>query len=209
MSRASAQLRLLKRCLANRLASLAVAERGDLIWWKLNDTVVILETQKDRYSPKEGPFRFTINVGISIDVLRAFEEADSGLPAGDPPSSKHWHWNARLGRLLPDKDDRWWSIENEESINSTCEEIASDFFEHALPIIRAAASSEALLEIWRKDRGPGLTEYQRRLNLAKLLTALARNVEAIEAVDALEQASQGSSWKASAAYDVRELRKRL
>jgi hypothetical protein len=71
------------------------------------------------------------------------------------------------------------------------------------------ASSDALVKSWQEGGGQGLTECERRVNLARLLVALGRKEEARAAAQALEDASLGKSSAVSAAVESSELRKPL
>ena len=194
--------------LRQRLASIGFAAAGSKLWRKVNDTLVVLETQKDRYST-EDEVRFTINLGISVDALRAIAAAAVGASLAEVPPPERCHWRARLGRLLGRQGDVWWSVRDEQSAQSVCDEIASDLIKVALPKVVEAASSEAMLRLWQEGRGQGLTEYEQRSNLARLLCTLNRAEEAKAAIQALEDASVGKSWEMSARYDVKDLRKQL
>lgn len=198
----------LRRCLQKRLAPLGFAVAGTKLWRKVNDTLVVLETQKDRYSTDEEA-RFTINLGISVDALRAIAAAAIGASLAEVPPPEACHWRVRLGRLLERQGDVWWSVRDEQTAQSVCDEIGSDLINVALPKVVETASSEALLRLWQEGHGQGLTEYEQRANLAKLLCALNRKDEAKKAIQALEDASLGKSWEVSARYDVKELRKQV
>lgn len=197
-----------KRCLARRLELYGFSSAGDMLVRKVRDTVVVLDIQKDRYSTKE-EIRFTVNVGISVDALRVAVAEAGGPSSTDVPRPEKGHWRSRLGRLLSEQGDTWWSVRDESTAQSVCEEVATSLIEVALPKIDMAASSDALVRSWQEGQGNGLTEYERRSNLAKLLYALNRIEEAKAAVDALEEACNGTSWEVSAKYDVRELRRQL
>ncbi len=196
----------LKVCLANGLTPLGFAVEGDMFFRAVRDTILVIEVQKDRrYSTKE-EIRFTVNVGLSIDVLRSSDLVNSQATV---LSFEKCHWRERLGRLLPAESDVWWSIRDEQSARSVCEEVVTGLVRVALPQVEAVASSESLATLWKGGRGRGLTEYERRTNLAKLLCALKRTAEAQVAIQELENASVGKSWEVSARYDVKELRKQI
>lgn len=199
----------LKACLAKCLAPNGFVADGDIVSREVHDTVVVLEVQKDRkYSTKDN-IRFTLNVGISVDALRVIAAATGGPLSSEVPSPENCHWRQRLGHLLPARSDVWWSVRDEQTAQAVCDQLAASLIDIALPKVDAMASSDALVNAWREGRGQGLTEYERRANLARLLMALGRKEEAQAAVQALEDASLGRSWAASAAYDVKELRRQL
>jgi hypothetical protein len=199
----------LKACLAKRLAPSGFVVGGDIMSRKMHDTVVVIEVQKDRKYSTKDEIRFTINVGISADALREVAAAAGGSSSSNVPPPERCHWRQRLGHLLPAQSDVWWSVSDEKTVQAVCDEIAAGLTDIALPKVEAMASSDALVNAWREGRGQGLTEYERRVNLARLLMTLGRKEEAQAAVQALEDASLGKSWAASAAYDVKVLRKQL
>lgn len=197
-----------KTCLAKRLAPFGFSAAGDIFSRNLSDTLVVLEIQKDRHSTKD-EIRFTVNVGISVNALRAIAAAAVGASSADVPSPSKCHWRERLGLLMPVRRDLWWSVRDEETAQAVCDEVTSGVVEDALPQIEDVASTEVLIAQWQSGRGYGLTEYERRSNLARLLCALGRIEETQEAIQALEDASIGKSWEVSARYDVKELRKQF
>ncbi len=209
MMKAAESFRHLKTCLAKRLAPSGFVGAGDIVWRKMHDTVVVIEVQKDRKYGTKDEIRFTINVGISVDALREVVAAAGGPSSSDVPPPEKCHWRQRLGHLLPAQSDVWWSVCNEQTAKAVCDEIASGLINIALPKAEKLASSDALVNSWQEGRGQGLTEYERRANLARLLIALGRKEEAQAAAQALEDSSLGKAWAASAAYDVKELRKQL
>ncbi|MDP2825170.1 MAG: DUF4304 domain-containing protein [Sulfuritalea sp.] len=196
-----------KACLLRRLAPIGFAVAGDILFRKVRDTVLVLEIQKDRKCSTRDEIRFTINLGLSIDVLRAIASADGS--ASGVPSPEKCHWRARLGHLLLGESDVWWSVRDEQTARAVCDEIATGLIDAALPKVEAVASSESLATLWEEGRGQGLTEYERRTNLARLLCALNRTEEAKAAIQALEDASLGKSWEVSAKYDAIDLRKQI
>ena len=105
--------------------------------------------------------------------------------------------------------DRWWTITNDEEVESRCDEIVSIIKDIAFPQMKTLAVAETFVQLWQSGKGQGLTEYERRLSLAKLLMALGRQSAAREALGAFEAASIGKAWAASAKVDARELNKYL
>lgn len=190
-----------KNCLFGRLASIGFRSGSNIAWRRHKDTVVVVEIQKDRKVGLGGESRFTINVGISINLLRP---ANSVVP---PPEK--CHWRQRLGRMLPQQADTWWVVGDIQTAQLLCDEIGDGLLRIALPKVDEMASSDALLHAWHQDQGQGLTEYERRVCLIRLLIALDRREEAAAALQAFEQASIGRSWAGSAAVDLKEFRKEL
>lgn len=209
MMKTAASARSLKACLVKRLAPSGFVGADDIMWRKVNDTVVVLEVQTDRKHSTREEARLTVNVGISVDALRDVVAAAGGPLSSEVPLPERCHWRQRLGHLFPVRRDVWWSVRDEQSAQLACDEIASGLIDVALPKVKAMASSEALVRSWQDGCGQGLTEYERRVNLARLLYALGRTGEAHAALLALEDASIGKSWATSAAYDLKGLRKQF
>jgi hypothetical protein len=64
---------------------------------------------------------------------------------------------------------------DEQSAQSVRDELAEGFIGIALPKVETMAFSEALIDAWQEGHGQGLTEYERRASLARLLIAKGRN----------------------------------
>jgi hypothetical protein len=196
-----------KACLRKRLTPAGFAAEGELFSCKAQDVLIVLEILRDRKRSAKEVIRFTINVGISADALRT--AAADGAQLSAIPRPETCHWRDRLGRLLGAESDVWWSVGSGLNTQSVCDEIADGLLETALPKVHAVASSDALVRLWQDGRGRGLTEYERRVNLVKMLLALGRREEARVAVQALQDSSKGRSWEASARYDVEVARRQL
>lgn len=209
MNSVSGNFKCFKKCLENRLELLDLARSGDIFWKKIHDTVVVIEIQIDKKGDFKEGVKFTINTGISVDVLRDVVGNVNAVRSFSPPSVEQCQWRQRLGRFFPAQGDIWWSVSDEPSVQSVCSEIATALIDHAFPKIEEMASSEALIRSWQEDRGQGLTEYERRRNLAQLLVILESRDEAEMAIRALEEASLGKSWAISAALQVKKLRAAL
>lgn len=202
---ATKSLKSLKTCLGDRLVSIGFTVQGDAFLRKMGDTVVVIEVQKDLKRSTREVILFTVNVGISVDTLRDAATAENA----ETLSPEKCHWRERLGRLLPMQTDVWWSVRDEQTAQIACEEIATGLIQTALSKIEQSASSAALIQEWREGRGRGLTEYERRTNLASLLCALNRKQEADVAIQELEAASLGKGWEIAARSTVRRLRQQL
>ena len=185
------------------------SQKGMFLSRNMKDTLVVLEIRKDRkYGSKDG-IRFTINVGISVSALHRDDVAFGDASGEKIPTPEMCHWRQRLGHITQAHRDVWWIVNDDDAANAVCEEIFDSFVREAFPKIESAASVEALLQMWQEGRGPGLPEYLRRLELARLLFLTGRLDEARIAVQALEDASIGKAWGVSARVDVKAMRARI
>lgn len=195
-----------KSCLAKRLVSEDYMVTGDTLTLKVSEAVIVFELQQDLKNSSKELVRFTVNAGVSLDALRGFssrESAELGF------SVEQCHWRSRLGKLMDSPSDVWWTISDEEEAVARCEEIVSAIRDIASPKIKTLAVAETFVKLWQSDKGQGLTEYERRINLARLLVALGRKSEARDALKVLETASLGKAWAVSAKVDARELNRCL
>lgn len=195
-----------KIALAKCLAPSEFRASGDLLCRRVRDVLVVLEIQRDRKHSTKSEIRFTINVGLFAMALGIADEETSSASI---PSTERCHWRARLGRLTSAQSDLWWVVGEGHEAQRVSEEIATEIVGSALPKIEPLTSSEALIKEWLDGRGQGLTEYERRLNLARLLIASGRKEEARTAIQVLEEASTGKSWEVSARYEAKVLIARL
>jgi len=204
---ATKNFKSLKTCIAQRLAPCGFVARGDTFSLGKNDAMIVLEIQKDRKRSTKEEILFTINVGVSLNALRT-SYVDGDVSSGEL-SSESCHWRERLGRLLVTKSDMWWAVNDEQSAQTVCNEIGNGLADYALPSVIELASSDALIQLWKSGYGQGLTEFERRSKLARLLCVLNRPEEARAAIQELEQASLGKSWENTAKFTANELRKLL
>ena len=193
-----------RRCLAKRLAPKGYVANGHTITFKVSEAVIVFELQQDLKNSTKEQVRFTVNAGISLDALRGFQPSEA---SESEFSVERCHWRSRLGRLLDSTSDVWWTISSDEEVEARCDEIVSAINDIALPKIETLALSETLIQLWQSGAGQGLTEYERRIGLARLLVALGRKSEARKALQELEETSLGKAWAASAKFDARELNK--
>jgi hypothetical protein len=192
--------------LAQRLALYEFMASGNLLWRKRRDVSIVLEIQRDHKCSSKRETRFTINVGLFVEALKS---ADENVSSSSVPSPERCHSRQRLGHFGSTQGDIWWSVGEGHETQRVCETIAAEILNVALPKIESLASSEALIREWQEGRGHGLTDYERRLNLARLLLASGRNEEAQMAIQALEDGALGRSWAVSAKYEAKLLRKAL
>lgn len=108
---------------------------------------------------------FTINIGICSHKLLFF----SPNLLSKKPTIEICHWRKRLGHLLSDNRDVWWSIKDEEQIDALASELKLYINDMAIPAIEQHISDEQLLIEWLSGKSPGLTNIQRLENLAILL----------------------------------------
>lgn len=125
---------------------------------------------------------YFINVQSSVDstaqTLKAtlnFEIASSTIANNEDtslPMKHRRHWTARIGFLLDKPIDKWWTINNDIEANEAAKEIVDIIENRVLVEFNRLKTTRDLVELWRRDKCPGLTEKQRQryLKLADSLT---------------------------------------
>jgi hypothetical protein len=123
---------------------------------------------------------FTFNLKVISAKLA------SAVDGCDPPSATcpFPHWRQRLGGLLPQPGDRWWSFTGEMP-----HDVMTALTSFGLPAISVTATDDQLRDLWLTGRAPGLSELQRRIYLSTLLAMIgpkSKLPEYIALLDAVE-----------------------
>jgi hypothetical protein len=101
----------------------------------------------------------TLKATVNIEIYSAlvYKLQDTGIP-------EKWirHYTERIGLLLNSPHDKWWIIENENEAVKTANEIADIIKEKVFTVFGKLTTTNDLAELWRQNKCPGLTEYQRK-----------------------------------------------
>lgn len=112
---------------------------------------------------------FTVNLGVVCGALISVNKSE--LERVDIVDS---HLRTRMGMLLELPSDKWWEIIRTTDLTALRDELLQDIFQTALPYLRKYLDTDALIELWRSGKSPGLTATQRSRFLAALEN-VARN----------------------------------
>ncbi len=132
-----------------------------------SDTVCIISLQSST-SSTSALARVTVNLGVHVPALQ-----DSERPE-ESPSAWSSHWQQRIGHLLPEKKDVWWSIHSVEEGSLIATEIVGCMERFGLPALTQLSTVSALRRLWESGCSPGLTEAQRVRFLQQLAEAAAQ-----------------------------------
>lgn len=200
--------KLLSSFIAPPLRLRGFSRRGQSFtrWDRKNCQVINFQVWKERST--DSTTVFTVNLGVFSGALFWFE---TGLmKPKKSPSVEICHWRTRLGNLLPDRQDKWWSIEQDSEIPSISEEILSAMEAHALPVLGHLDRDEALRELWLTGSSPGLNDFERLKHLSALLLMIGPQSELERVLQDLAGQATGTPWEGSAHIHIskiRELRK--
>ena len=119
-------------------------------------------SQKSGFSQK----LFTVNVGIASKRILAFLGFQT---SNRKPGIWDTQFRMRLGHLLPENKDVWWSLDQDTNIESMGRFIQDLVVIYALPTVEKYIADESLRDLWMTGNSPSLTEIERLLYLSVLV----------------------------------------
>jgi hypothetical protein len=150
-----------------------------------DDVARIVQVQTSQLK-KPDEATFTINL-LATSV--AFYEAYAEAPFPKNPASAEAVVTAGIGRLTPEGEAVWWSLEPRVSSALVAKEVAALLQERALPFLARFESEDALLrELESGDALPGFSAMRERCR-AVLLAKRGRKAEAGKVLAALVEAN--------------------
>ena len=145
--------------LTTALKPLGYAKSGSTFRLHNSDTIFIISLQSST-SSTSALAKVTVNLGVHVPVLQDPQQTSS--------SSWSAHWHQRIGHLLPEKDDIWWSIRTVEESRSAAAEIVRCVEQFGLPALAQVSTVPAIQRLWESGHSPGLTGGQRARYLHQL-----------------------------------------
>jgi hypothetical protein len=190
---ATAFRELLERWIAPSLKSASFARKR----WNFSRTtdqhIELIQYQRSLSSTGD-EIKFTVNVGIASKWLLEVYEPEWNRRT---LMLDQCHWTERLGYLLPERDDVWWTLDANTAVTELAVEHQAHVEKVILPTFHKYSTDESLAELWLSGEAPGLTEFQRGLNLAGLLKAQGRLEELERILDDLRRSTKGTSSQGS------------
>lgn len=152
-------------CISDCLGSLGFKRKGANFVLSSDVSALIIQVQKSTSGSSDAP-RLTVNLGVACGLL---------IPGGDAKKAKleESHLRLRIGSLLPERPDKWWTLRTEADAQRACLEVNTILIERALPYLRQYLEPEALLSLWESEESPGITEVQRIRYMAQLRSRIA------------------------------------
>jgi hypothetical protein len=100
--------------------------------------------------------KFTINLVVTAPFLY---QGWTGKPLPANPATALFPVQQRIGFLLPERRDHWWTVAVDDPTDELADEVTRGLLRYALPFLDEFRSSGVLLDRLRQERGlPGLTE---------------------------------------------------
>jgi len=198
---APAHFAALLASLREPLRSLGFRTAGQRWTFDSQDAIGLIEFQRSRAS-SQGAIRFTVNVGVEYRLLSNFFGASS---VGAPPKIEHCHWRDRLGFLMPEQHDLWWTIDSETDCHRLSEVLSGALRRYAVPTIMSRLSAKELLQELRLPTFRGATALQRLMYLSVAARAAGESELAQDAASELERNAKGRPWERTVEVHLRKL----
>ncbi len=128
----------------------------------LTDVVHLIDLQRSQ-SSSAGHLIFTVNLAVWVPSL-------AHVRAGrrDDPAVSDAQWRVRIGSLMPEHRDLWWTVTDNASALAVTPAVADALLRHGLPSLASLGSIAALVETWQRGECRGLTAGQCRQFAARL-----------------------------------------
>lgn len=116
----------------------------------------IVDFQKSSKSSNDA-IVFTVNLGVSSKkLLSAYSNHSSKRP-----SIWDCQWQIRLGHIMEEKKDIWWTVTKDTDIQKLSLEILNILLVKGIPEIKKYIDDASLCDLWLSGISPSLTDTQR------------------------------------------------
>jgi len=107
--------------------------------------------------------KVTVNVAIWLEAL-------APVRGGNPDAPSPWDapWRERIGFLMPDHRDVWWTACTDDEAVEVAEAISTAIRDAVLPNLDKYGDSSKIIQDWQDGICTGITDYQRQEFLRKL-----------------------------------------
>jgi hypothetical protein len=161
----------------------------------------VINFQKSRYSSVEEK-SFTINLAIAAKRILAYR----GIITNTPPPAYACHWTIRIGELMAEKQDKWWTVSEESNYSMVESDVKKAFSELAIPIITSHLSEKGLFDLW-ESKLPGSFEYP-RLKDKSILLAIDKRVDEMPTIlQRIREMCKGTLAELGAEEHIAQLKK--
>lgn len=145
---------------------------------------------------------FTATLGVWSHRVAQFDWLGE---MNQQPSIDRCHWTRRLGELLPEQQDHWWTLTGTVRDAQVAQEVTQLLTERALPLLSQMSSDEELRDVWLTGNAPGLTEFQRLMYLSSLLRSVGPAPALGPVLDELRKETAGTPLSSIARAHISRL----
>ncbi|HKN75209.1 MAG TPA: DUF4304 domain-containing protein [Candidatus Acidoferrum sp.] len=104
---------------------------------QFGESLQVINIQSSKWNTK-GSGKFTLNVGAHFSKIASLLYGKDPMPAN--PKESHCIIRARVGMLMPGRQDHWWTVTPETNVEQTAGDVAAACAEHVLPWLNQFAS---------------------------------------------------------------------
>lgn len=146
--------------ISEKLKVLNFKKKGSVFNFSNGDLTYFIVVQSSQSSTSD-VLKLTINTEIASALISKLD--DISLPI-----EYQRHYNRRIGNYLEDNQDKWWTIDSQNSAERSANEIAEIITEKVIPNFNTLKSTNDLATLWRNGGWLGITEGQRKNYLSLL-----------------------------------------
>ena len=162
---------------AERLAAAGFRRKGLHLHRKVGELFHAIHFQASQWGTSDEG-KFTVNLIVTAPFLYT-EWIGSPFPVN--PASAMFPIQMRIGSLMPQRSDYWWTVAADTDISSLAREVAAAVDSCAIQFFTSYGSEEALLSQLRQGKCPGCTAPQAAVVHALVANNLGLKTEALEA----------------------------
>lgn len=187
--------------LSQTLIAIGFECSGEIFRMREDCNIAVIAFQKSRLS---GPLsvQFTINTGVFCNRIRRILEGSEN----SVPDIEECQLRQRIGFLLPDKSDKWWNIASTTDLAGLQNELELVLIDVGIPFLKRFLNDNNLCHLWISGSSPGLTEFERLINVSTLTIATGKKEEFLVLCDLIRTVSSGKPWARSAEAHIQKLR---
>ena len=131
-------------------------QKGLTFYRHIGENFGIVQLQKNRGSTATC-VEFTINLGVfSARVQRALAQIMWVPEVAAVPTEPACHLQERIGLLMPEARDVWWTISERTAVPELGETVRSALDKYGFPFVDARDSDEGLRDHWLQQGPEGL-----------------------------------------------------
>lgn len=148
------------------LSDAGFRKRGHLFCRHHEDAVWVIQAQSSSFSSALG-LKMTVNLGVHIPALHhVLAYYDRPAPAW--PTPPECQFRERLGFLMPEHTDRWWTVATDQAATALGRELAQLLLHYGLPALQPVGTAARLRIYWESGRSNGITKFLAERYLAAL-----------------------------------------
>ena len=140
-------------------------KRGHSFCRIYEDAVWVIQAQSSSTSSALG-MKMTVNLGVFLPRLNPVSGWRDEVP--EWPSESACHFRTRLGSLMPEKTDLWWTADKDETATALGRQLLPSLLHYGLAALEAVSNAARLRAYWEGGGYGGMTKFQVESYLAAL-----------------------------------------